>query len=141
MAWKIILGFAILILIAGVWVRVAPLPKARLTQTPGPVEPGAHPMMGGIKVVRPLTSLPEDAFARMLDVAEATPRTERVGTGDDPAAFVTRSRLWGFPDIATIWVADGNLHVHSHLVFGRGDMGVNAAKVTRWFDKLEQPEG
>lgn len=140
MAWKIILGVAILLLIAGLWVRVAPLPKSRLTAKPGPTEPGAHPMMGGIKVVRPLSELPPDAQTRITEIAAATPRTERVGTGDDPAAFVTRSKLWAFPDIATIWTAEGNLHVYSHLVFGKGDMGVNAAKVARWFEALEAPQ-
>jgi uncharacterized protein (DUF1499 family) len=137
MLLKIIAVIVAFIVVFGIWVRVSPLPEDRLTAKPGPDEPGVHPSMGGIKVVRPLDTLPKGAFDKMLDIAAATPCTERVGEGTDPAAFVTRSKLWAFPDIAVIWVEDGNLHVQSHLVFGRGDMGVNAAKVTRWFDRLE----
>lgn len=140
MIWKLLVGLVVLLVLAGLWVRIAPLPKDRLSQKPGPMEPGVHPKMGGIKIVRPLDGLPPDAFDRLREIAAKTPRTERVGTGDDPATFVTRSKLWGFPDIALIWVEDDALHVHSHLVFGQGDMGVNAAKVTRWFDQLEAKE-
>jgi hypothetical protein len=137
MLLKIIGVLIALILVFGIWVRVSPLQEERLTDKPGPDEPGTHPMMGGIKVVRPLAELPPDAFEKLTAIAADTPRTERYGESDDPAAFVTRSKLWAFPDIATIWVEGGNLHVHSHLVFGKGDMGVNAAKVTRWFERLE----
>lgn len=136
MTFKIILGLGLFLIIAGLYVRLAPLPAGRLTEKPGPMSPGVHPKLGGIKVVRPLETLPENAFARLLEIATATPRTERVGLGEQPAAFVTRSKLWGFPDIALIWVEDGSLHIASHLVYGKGDMGVNATKVTRWIDAL-----
>ncbi|MAM60606.1 DUF1499 domain-containing protein [Maritimibacter sp. UBA3975] len=136
MLLKIIAVLIALVIVFGIWVRVSPLPADRFAEKPGPNEPGAHPMTGGIKVVRPLADLPPDAFEALTSIAAATPRTERVGDGDDPAAFVTRSKLWAFPDIATIWVEGGNLHVYSHLVFGQGDMGVNAARVSRWFDRL-----
>ncbi|MEC7765053.1 MAG: DUF1499 domain-containing protein [Pseudomonadota bacterium] len=134
---KIIGVLVALILVFGIWVRVSPLPEDRLTAKPGPDSEGVHPSIGGIKVVRPLSDLPEGAFEKMIEIAAATPRTERVGEGTDPATFVTRSKLWAFPDIALIWVEGGNLHVQSHLVFGKGDMGVNASKVSRWFQRLE----
>lgn len=134
---KIIGVIVVLILAFGIWVRVAPLPEDRLTAKPGPDTEGTHPSIGGIKVVRPLSDLPEGAFDKMLAIAADTPRTERVGDSTDPAAFVTRSKLFAFPDIAVIWVEDGKLNVQSHLVFGKGDMGVNAAKVSRWFERLE----
>lgn len=138
---KTILIALALFAVAQVGIRFSPLPRDRLTAQPGPFEPGVHPMMGGVKVVRPLSELPPDAFDKLLKIAAETPRTERVGEGTDPAAFVTRSRLWGFPDIAVIWTDGENLHVHSHLVFGRGDLGVNAAKVARWFERLERGQG
>ncbi|EAQ11623.1 MULTISPECIES: DUF1499 domain-containing protein [Maritimibacter] len=137
MLLKIIGVLVALVIVFGLWVRVSPLPQDRLSAKPGPDAEGVHPSIGGIKVVRPLSDLPENALDRMVEIAAATPRTERIGDGTDPATFVTRSKLWAFPDIAVIWVEDGNLHVQSHLVFGKGDMGVNAAKVTRWFDRLE----
>lgn len=120
---------------AQAWIRLAPLPRGRIEAYPGPNEPGVHPMKGGLKVVRRLDELPPDALEKLAAIAAATPRTSKVG--DDPLAYVTRSRLWGFPDIALIWSDGTNLHVHSHLVFGRGDMGVNAARVGRWFERLE----
>lgn len=132
---KSLLIATVLVALAQAWIRFAPLPRARLEARPGPDEPGAHPMRGGVKVVRPLSELPVGAYDKMLAIAAATPRTRRVG--DDPAAFVTRSLLWGFPDIALIWSDGVNLHVHSHLVFGGGDLGVNAAKVAHWFAVLE----
>lgn len=137
MIFKVLAILVALLAVAALWVRFAPLPAGRLSAKPGPMEPGVHPLMGAIKVVRPLETLPEGAFNKMLAIAAATPRTERIGLTAEPAAFVTRTKLWGFPDIAVIWVADGALHVHSKLVFGRSDMGVNALKVTDWFDRLE----
>ncbi|MEJ2030775.1 MAG: DUF1499 domain-containing protein [Maritimibacter sp.] len=117
--------------------RLAPLPSARLNARPGPMEPGVHPMTGGVKIVRPLSELPDGAFSSLLKIAAQTPRTERLGLTESPAAFVTRSSFWGFPDITVIWVADDVLHLHSHLVFGKGDLGVNAARAARWFEQLE----
>lgn len=130
---------AALLLLVQLYVRLAPLPRDRLGVRPGPTEEGVHPKAGGVKIVRPLADLPDDAVAKLAAIAAAAPRTQKVG--DDPLAFVTRSRLWGFPDIALIWTDGVNLHLHSHLVFGSGDMGVNAARVARWFDTLERAEG
>jgi len=129
----------VILALAQLWVRLAPLPEARLTARPGPEAPGHYPLPGGITRVIALEDLPEDAFDRLLVLAAASPRTRRLGQGRDPAAFVTRSWFWGFPDIATIWVAQGNLHIHSHLVFGRGDFGVNAARVEGWLARLTDP--
>jgi hypothetical protein len=138
---KIVIGILVLIAVLQIIVRFAPLPAARLTAKPGPMEAGVHPMTGGVKIVRPLAELPPGAFQQLLKLAAATPRTERVGLGESPAAFVTRSKLWGFPDITVIWVANDVLHLHSHLVFGKGDLGVNAVRAARWFEALEGAEG
>jgi hypothetical protein len=134
---KSILIAVLLIGVAQMAIRFTPLPRHRLGAMPGPFETGVHPVPGGLKVVRPLTELPEGAFAALLDIVSETPRTRRIGTGTEPAAFVTRSRLWGFPDIAVIWQDGENLHLHSHLVYGRSDLGMNAARVARWFERLE----
>ncbi|MGH1369045.1 MAG: DUF1499 domain-containing protein [Maritimibacter sp.] len=132
---KLILLFLLVLLgMAFAYVRLAPLPQSRLTAKPGPNEPGRHVMLGGVKVVVPLADLVETPLQTLTEIALATPRTTQIGT--DPLAFVTRSRLWGFPDIATTWEADGNLHIYSHLIFGKGDLGVNAAKVDAWLAPL-----
>lgn len=134
--WFIVL--LVVVVALGAWIRLRPLPAGRLTARPGPMEPGVHPFKGGVKVVRPLAELPPDALARLTAIAESWPRTTRVGT--DPAAFVTRSKLWGFPDIAVIWTDGDDLHLYSRLVFGRDDFGVNAARAARWFEALERGE-
>ncbi|GGD32250.1 DUF1499 domain-containing protein [Sinisalibacter lacisalsi] len=138
---KSILIAVLLIGVAQAAIRFTPLPRHRLDARPGPFEPGVHPVPGGLKVVRPLAELPEGAFERLLEIAQQTPRTTRIGDSVDPAAFVTRSRLWGFPDIAVIWQDGVNLHLHSHLVYGRSDLGMNAARVARWFQRLETGQG
>lgn len=138
---KILIAIVVLVALAQAYIRLAPLPADRLTAKPGPMAPGTHALAGGIKVVRPLADLPPDAMDRLIAIAEATPRTRRIGAGTDPAAFVTRSLLWGFPDITVIWAEGGNLHIHAHLVFGGSDLGVNAARVTDWLDRLGPGQG
>ena len=54
----------------------------------------------------------------------------------DPLRFVTRSRVMGFPDITQVFVRDGVLTIHAHLVFGSSDLGVNKARVLAWLDQL-----
>ena len=126
LSW-ILLALVALALCLMAWVRLAPLPEARMEARPGPDAPGWHPLEGGVKLVQP--GAPEDAEARLREVALAEPRTEKTAAG----TYVTRSRLWGFPDITRVWRdAAGALHVHAHLVIGRGDMGVNRKRLERW---------
>jgi len=56
--------------------------------------------------------------------------------------YVTRSRLWGFPDYTTVQVIPGaagaTLALHARARFGQSDVGVNRARVERWRDALGQ---
>ncbi len=133
---KILIILVVLFVLAQAYIRLAPLPAERLSDKPGPMQPGTHKLAGGVKVVRPLAELPPDALDRLITIAEATPRTRRIGTGADPAVFVTRTRFWGFPDISVIWTEGDTLHIHAHLVIGGSDLGVNAARVTGWLEQL-----
>lgn len=92
--------------------------------------------------------LPEPSTAlltRLDTIALATPRTTRLS--GDPASgritYVTRSALWGFPDYTTAQTtptANGTrLDLHARLRFGRGDMGVNAARLSLWTAQLTTP--
>ena len=134
---KLLIAVVVLIALAQAYIRLAPLPAERLTARPGPMEVGLHPLAGGVKQVVPLADLAPDAFARLLAIAADTPRTRRIGADDDPAAFVTRTLFWGFPDISVIWADETDLHINAHLVFGGSDLGVNAARVSRWLERLE----
>lgn len=81
---------------------------------------------------------PETLLQRLDAIALGTPRTTRLA--GDPASgritYVTRSALWGFPDYTTAQTTptpDGTrLDLFARLRFGRGDMGVNAARLTGW---------
>lgn len=87
---------------------------------------------------------PADALAAFDAIALATPRTSRlVGAPDEgKVTYITRSRLWGFPDYTTVAaeaVEGGTrLNIHARLRFGSSDMGVNAARVQSWLDALER---
>jgi hypothetical protein len=131
-------GICIALVALSIWVRVASIDGSRFTATPGPDAVGNHTLTGGAKSVRSLTDLPSAAFEKLLAVIEETPHTTRIGTGTAPAAYVTRSRAFGFPDVTVVWVADGNLHVHGHLVYGASDVGVNSARIGRWLDAVGQ---
>ncbi len=77
-------------------------------------------------------------------VAMTEPRTTRLAGSPEEGriTYVSRSRLWGFPDYTTVQaVALDNgvtLAVHGRLRFGRSDMGVNRARVERWLTTLRE---
>lgn len=83
------------------------------------------------------------ALARLDEVALATPRTERLAGSpeDGRITWVTRSALWGFPDYTTAQaittdVATSEVTIFARSRFGRGDMGVNAARVRDWLARV-----
>ncbi|MHA6267604.1 DUF1499 domain-containing protein [Aliiroseovarius sp. CAU 1755] len=122
------------------WVRLAPLPVERFSARPGPDTPGRHVFPGGVKYVVPLKDLPEGALDHLAWVALEAPRSRLRQQSDDQIAIVTRTRRIGFPDITVAWVADDALHIHAHLVYGRNDLGTNAARIDRWLEKLRHLE-
>lgn len=132
-----IMGFIILSLLAAaqIYVRMTPLP-GELWHV-DPFEASA-PKMGGVleRFVTPhdvQTTL--DTF---MDVAQSTPRTKVLvgSTQEARISFVTRSLLWGFPDVTTIGLRETDegteVAILARLRFGKGDMGVNANRVANW---------
>ena len=151
-----VLGWAILVVVVLVaalaaYVRLAPSDPARWHTDPAEAEPGP-----GRFVVKPaggdtdgplLAMPPREALAALDAVARATPRT-RVLAGsveEGRITYVTRSALWGFPDYTTAEAvpAEGGarLVVFARLRFGESDLGVNAARVRGWLERLERQEG
>ncbi|SIN98217.1 DUF1499 domain-containing protein [Vannielia litorea] len=126
MFWALVsIGVGLMVL--GLAVRLWPIPEARLAGRPGPDAAGWHAMEGGAKLVIP--GAPGDAEARLKKVALDDLRTvsPREGT------YVTRSVIWQFPDVTRVWRdGAGALHIHAHLVIGRGDFGVNRKRLERW---------
>lgn len=138
-AFGVLVTAVVLAIALAAYSRLKPLPAERFTARPGPQERGQHRLEGGAKYVLPIGQLPkngsEDGIATLVQIIRETPRTRSVEV-QDGFAFVTRSRGFGFPDITRVWEADGHLHIHSHLVIGRSDLGVNAARIDSWIKQL-----
>jgi hypothetical protein len=48
------------------------------------------------------------------------------------STYVTRSLLWGFPDLTTGEVRENGVAIHARLRFGKSDLGVNGKRVAAW---------
>ncbi|MFN8494788.1 MAG: DUF1499 domain-containing protein [Caldilineaceae bacterium] len=72
-----------------------------------------------------------DAKAHLLKVVQAMPRVELLTEQDNYLAFVFRSRLIGYPDDVEFYFDDAakQIHFRSASRLGKGDMGVNRARM------------
>ena len=137
MILRLVLAALILaVLVFAVWVRLAPLPIDRYHRMDSNNAPGDWPARGGFEAVRQVPE-PRAALETLARAAERTPRTELLeGSVDEGLlTFVTRSAVWGFPDISNIWIDGDRVHLRSHLVFGGSDFGVNRARVEGWLSQ------
>jgi uncharacterized protein (DUF1499 family) len=146
-------GGLVLVALAGamIWVRLAPV-DAREWHKPvrtstidvvGPCARSVSAMDGGAFGFCSPTLTPVELLTRLDGIAMATPRTRRIaGSPEDGLiTWETRSALWGFPDYTTAQAGSrGNvsrLDIEARQRFGRGDMGVNAARLLDWLSKLD----
>jgi uncharacterized protein (DUF1499 family) len=134
--------FLALILLAvigfGFWVRLAPSDPARWHVSAG--DTGNRDFAGA--VIRTIAASPGD-FTRLDRIIRATPRTSLLAGSPEEGmvTYVTRSKIWGFPDYTTVEARQGQLVIHGRLRFGSSDMGVNLARVTGWIAALEAGQG
>ena len=94
-----------------------------------PVEAsGDADMAGGALRVIPADG---DTLARADQYMLSLPRTEVLaGAVDrDRITYVTRSRVFGFPDYTTLEYVDGQLRAFARLRFGQSDLGVNRMRL------------
>ena len=72
-----------------------------------------------------------EAKARLLNVIQGLPRAELLANQANYLAFVFRSRLIGYPDDVEFYFDDAAklIHFRSASRLGRGDMGVNRARM------------
>ncbi len=121
-------GFAV-----AVYVRLAPTQIDRWHRDP--MAQSDQTYARGVRRVVPATG---DAFARLDTIIRATPRTDGVtgSVASGMITYVTRSRVWGFPDFTTVKQRDGRLEIHGRARFGQSDMGVNKARVDGWLAVL-----
>ncbi|HQY43844.1 MAG TPA: DUF1499 domain-containing protein [Paracoccaceae bacterium] len=151
--------YALLIVIAGgmAWIRLAPDDPARwhvaIFIEPGGgwtlLPPGASPVTGGANDARAsVTIFDADSRAvleRLDRIAMASPRTARLAGRPEEGriTWITRSRVFGFPDYTTAEVrAEGPVTVvtfYARARYGRGDFGVNAARLGDWVSRLGGP--
>lgn len=86
-----------------------------------------------------------ELLARLRRVALAEPDTTELYCGPDcdrTARILQHTRLMRFPDtidIAVLAVADNQstLAIYSRSLIGRGDLGVNRARIERWLAALD----
>ena len=77
-------------------------------------------------------------LARLDEIALGTARTRRIAgdPGNGWVTWETRSLIFGFPDYTTAQIVEGNLVLFARSRFGRGDRGVNAARLKDWLSQL-----
>ncbi|MGB5558281.1 MAG: DUF1499 domain-containing protein [Paracoccaceae bacterium] len=132
---------ALLVLVGfGLYVRLAPSDPARWHVDP---ETAAAPPGGSFRTQVQMQVAPEAALTAFAARALDTPRTKVLAgsAAEGRITFVTRSRLWGFPDYTTVAAeavpGGSQLTVLARLRFGAGDLGVNRARVEAWVQALQ----
>ncbi|MEM7731499.1 MAG: DUF1499 domain-containing protein [Pseudomonadota bacterium] len=123
---------------AGLYVRLAPSDPARWHTMPDNME--NMDMDDGAKRVIVAN---EGDLARLHVIALATPRTEVLAGSveEQMITYVTRSRIFRFPDYTTITQEGAQIKINARLRFGKLDMGVNAARVDAWIAELQGSGG
>jgi hypothetical protein len=135
----IVLGIIVLAVAGfGLYVRLAPSDPARWNTDPAQGVAGLNSAVE--RVVLPMP--PAEALAAFDAAAMAEPRTVRLAgsVAEGRITYVSRSRLWGFPDYTTVAAvpegAGTALVIWGRARFGQGDLGVNAARIGRWVAAL-----
>ncbi|MEE4188319.1 MAG: DUF1499 domain-containing protein [Roseobacter sp.] len=121
-----VLIFAVLLGMA--YIRIAPLDPERWHQ---PVEATANEdrVGGAVRVI----GGDEDTL-RALDRAARDLKRTHVLAGSvaqGRISYVTRSLVFGFPDVTTIELTDGQIRMYARLRYGTSDLGVNRNRLER----------
>ncbi|MBU2936938.1 MULTISPECIES: DUF1499 domain-containing protein [Pacificibacter] len=141
---KIVIYCLIIVFLAALaYVRLSPMVVDRWHVDPFEIDP---PKEGGV-LQRFSSQMGAIATLEAYKTAAlATPRTVVLAgsPSEGRMSFVTRTALWGFPDVTTIAVretADSvDVAIFARLRFGKSDLGVNGKRVTAWRAKVEQAQ-
>ena len=81
----------------------------------------------------------EGDLAALDAIIRDTPRTQVLAgsVSEGMITYVTRSRVFGFPDYTTVLQDGDMLQIHGRLRFGKSDLGVNAARIDGWLRQLQ----
>ncbi len=117
----------------GAYIRLAPSDPVRWHVAP---EDAERDLKGG--VVRVVETGP-DGLARLDKIARATPRTSVLAGSleEGMITYITRTKVFGFPDYTTVQQDGDTLRIYARLRFGRKDFGVNRDRVTQWLALLQ----
>ena len=137
MAWPktVLLGAIAVAVAAGLYVRLAPSDPERWHTMPAAVT-NRDTDGGAMRVV----GAGQDGLTRLDRIIRATPRTDVLAgsVASGMITYVTRSRVFGFPDYTTVRQAGPQLEIYGRLRFGRSDLGVNAARIDGWLQSFAQ---
>jgi hypothetical protein len=127
-----VLGLAIA---ASLYVRLAPTDPARWHRMPAAVT--NRDLSGGAMRV---LGAGEGGLARLDTIIRTHPRTRMLAgsVGEGMITYVTRSRVFGFPDYTTVRRSDHQIEIYGRARYGRSDLGVNAARIDGWLDTFAE---
>ncbi|MFN3954621.1 MAG: DUF1499 domain-containing protein [Pararhodobacter sp.] len=138
MKMTLLIALGLLVLVPVLWVRLAPSDPARWHVDPATAPDPATPNFARREAV---IALPPDSLAARLDALAEAEGAVRLAGDARHATFVTRTRLMRYPDYISIRLEPApegtRVTAFSRARFGHGDMGVNRARLKRWFAALE----
>ena len=124
---------------AFVYIRLAPHDITGVHAAAEPRTPGDYDADGGFLIVRQITADPTVVLSGVAQTALAMDRTQVLaGSADEGMiTFVTRSKVWGFPDYTTASIIPAEtvdnagplLMIDGRLRFGKFDLDVNKARI------------
>ncbi|MEQ9673777.1 MAG: DUF1499 domain-containing protein [Roseovarius indicus] len=133
----VIVLLVVLVLAVGlaVYVRVAPSDPDRWHVMPDDVTD--RDLEGGAMRV---VDAGEAGLARLHEIITDTPRTTVLAGSVEEGmiTYVTRSKVFGFPDYTTVQQSGGKIRLYGRLRFGKSDLGVNAKRVDGWLNRFRQ---
>lgn len=133
----LVVVLVVLVLAVGlaIYVRVAPSDPARWHEMPDDVSD--RDLEGGAMRV---VDAGEGGLARLHEIITETPRTTVLAGSVEEGmiTYVSRSKLFGFPDYTTVQQSGGTIRLYGRLRFGKSDMGVNAKRVDGWLTRFRQ---
>ena len=143
----IVWGALIIVLGFLAYVRFSPSDPARWHKQAYPSGLGEKPSKAGYVWRSQIVGDGLAELAALDDVVRQTARTRLLAgsVAQKQLTYVTRSRVFGFPDYTTIGVYDGliedeqtrYLEINSRLRFGGSDLGVNRARAKGWLTLLQ----
>lgn len=141
MLWRALIIAVVVLVLFSIYVRLAPSDVARWHVDP---EEAQDPGNGGVLIrVDQSPVWAQSAPEVMTQFAALIPDRTMVLSGtaaDAHMTFVTRSRMFGFPDYTSVRAVAGEdgtrLIIYGRLRFGQADLGVNHARVEAWLQRL-----